>query len=1139
MFGQNFAQTVQELKKYVIKYGAKPLSPYFTAIHWEQATNGDVSLSKVELTTGHTDEFISDLNNLYSVELVKKTFPSADKEHEIVNYFDNLCASTITSGNVGDYKDLHFCLYIPLYEPEFWEQAKALIGWIKSLNRHTHIDVVGFASDLANVIHSEDETNAQQKKTRELQTKTTIQEIVKHRNENSGDIYHFLVMQNTQSGGISLNLNNDSFVRVLGEFAMMCVENYRLVFGVATPQSDLQSFGVSTLHFDKYYFIEYLLHKAYIFAMEREGVQENEVDINFSYNKSKEILKDRIHLLSDFFKKEVLPRIGKDDENYIVAGVTPLLDAKLKEIDTDCDTIINDKNLSIPAKRAILSALLGYDDDLFANTLFDDNTLIFDDLDTEAMNEFIEANNKLLEFYDEDTKEFPFADKAVLSQDRKQDEKTIIHPLNAMKKLHTEIRRRIGYVRNLEQEKKKLESQIENISESKKCLVDGEFYVFGDRKYRLLPEIEEIPLQDDYVPHSVRAASVDLRKDFSNIRNQGQQGSCTAYALTSIYEYILKSNKAEKADLSEAFLYYNSRKKAGDKDKDDGSSYHYAFESLVESGICEEFLMPYCDKDFTTEPTQEAYDDALQRRVKKAVNVNRNIEDLKSALEDGYPIAISAILCDSFGKGHKGIISLPTEEELEKAQKEGSKHYRHAMVICGYNNDDKLFIVRNSWGTEFGDNGYCYIPYSYIVNEDLVRFAAIITEIETTENYSVKKGEKKSTWNVDKTDANVRFEIAKNSLAEQQLLLRKNKKDYELLRLSYELLKQKLKDPNNHDKLRNSTKERIETEVRMLGILRKKTREEKYKRLNEFRKRTWKTGINIVSIATIIATGLFLLLGTILAAVAILVFLYFPYRRRKLKKLEREFDDKLERLAKQIGEKKVELEQTSLKMHFAGDFLRKLFELHSAVTAKHSAAASFGANLKIWYFQERETIKQLNPDTQMPFIPLLKNDKLDDYFETHKTTITENISLSAGIVDFSKTIENDTISKEDLKQYKENIKENCVKELEDLLQNFNVYSYLCNPNVRRFEFLDKNPQYVEEILPKLDEKSHVFLCDNGAHPIVPGKFIFINAPTDDDKKQWERFYPRFFSVIPNSVSFSSPYKVMVVQLAELNVSQID
>ena len=43
----------------------------------------------------------------------------------------------------------------------------------------------------------------------------------------------------------------------------------------------------------------------------------------------------------------------------------------------------------------------------------------------------------------------------------------------------------------------------------------------------------------------------------------------------------------------------------------------------------------------------------------------------------------------------------------------------HAIAAVGYDDDKEYFIVRNSWGTEWGDNGYCYIPYTYLLNKNL------------------------------------------------------------------------------------------------------------------------------------------------------------------------------------------------------------------------------------------------------------------------------------------------------------------------------------------------------------------------------------------------------------------------------------
>lgn len=212
--------------------------------------------------------------------------------------------------------------------------------------------------------------------------------------------------------------------------------------------------------------------------------------------------------------------------------------------------------------------------------------------------------------------------------------------------------------------------------------------------------------------HRVKAQSVDLRQGFTDIKNQGKQGACLAFALASIYEYFLKSNQDPNPNLSEAFLYYNARKKEGKTHEDAGSKLSNAVESLVESGICIEALCPYHEELYVREPSEEAYANAKNHRVRKALNVNCTLEDIKSALEDGFPVAVSVNLYASFGSGYKGFISYPTAGEKQEKIEE---HGRHAMVICGYSDENRIFIVRNSWGTGFGDKGYCYMPYSYIM----------------------------------------------------------------------------------------------------------------------------------------------------------------------------------------------------------------------------------------------------------------------------------------------------------------------------------------------------------------------------------------------------------------------------------------
>ena len=96
---------------------------------------------------------------------------------------------------------------------------------------------------------------------------------------------------------------------------------------------------------------------------------------------------------------------------------------------------------------------------------------------------------------------------------------------------------------------------------------------------------------------------------------------------------------------------------------------------------------------------------------------------MKTALANGTPVIIGFDVYDSFegawgdiphGQAGSGMMPYPntsTEELLGG----------HAVCIVGY--DDNLnggrFIVRNSWGTSWGDNGYFYMPYQVIQNTSM------------------------------------------------------------------------------------------------------------------------------------------------------------------------------------------------------------------------------------------------------------------------------------------------------------------------------------------------------------------------------------------------------------------------------------
>lgn len=209
---------------------------------------------------------------------------------------------------------------------------------------------------------------------------------------------------------------------------------------------------------------------------------------------------------------------------------------------------------------------------------------------------------------------------------------------------------------------------------------------------------------------------IDLRPKFSEVYDQGKIGSCTANALCSIYEYDTNNFKG-----SRLFLYYNERIYINETNRDDGAFMSDGIESLKTYGLCEEKYWSYLIENVFKEPTKEAYENGKKNYVLEAFNISNDIKIIKSWLIKNEPIAVAIALYSNFINSKSGIIGLP--QDIDKFV--GG----HAVIICGFDDNNKRFILRNSWGSYWGDNGYFYLPYDYISNDNLCGDLWIITRI--------------------------------------------------------------------------------------------------------------------------------------------------------------------------------------------------------------------------------------------------------------------------------------------------------------------------------------------------------------------------------------------------------------------------
>ena len=204
-------------------------------------------------------------------------------------------------------------------------------------------------------------------------------------------------------------------------------------------------------------------------------------------------------------------------------------------------------------------------------------------------------------------------------------------------------------------------------------------------------------------------SSVDLRKWFPGIRDQGQEGSCTGHATAAVREVLYGSFHGKMIDTrrSPAYLYARTRMAEGTWPDDSGATMADEFAVLQSYGVCDEGDMPY-DQD-PAEPIPEICDaDAMPYRVPATAWVDMaDPNNAKTVLAAGMPIGIAIPVYQSFEDvGSSGEVPIP---DPDKEALLGG----HGLPILGYDDKAKIWIIANSWGEGAGDGGYYYLPYSY------------------------------------------------------------------------------------------------------------------------------------------------------------------------------------------------------------------------------------------------------------------------------------------------------------------------------------------------------------------------------------------------------------------------------------------
>lgn len=241
---------------------------------------------------------------------------------------------------------------------------------------------------------------------------------------------------------------------------------------------------------------------------------------------------------------------------------------------------------------------------------------------------------------------------------------------------------------------------------------------------------------------STLATSMDLRAWCSPIEDQLNLGSCTANAGVGMAEYYERRAFGKYINASRLFLYKTTRellKSTGDT----GAFLRSTMEAMVLFGLPPEDYWPYVVANFDNEPSAFLYSFGQNYQ---ALNYYRFdpagtakpalLNSIKTSLASGLPVMFGFTVYNSYTQAsvaNKGAIPYPVAGEKVVGG--------HAVVAIGYNDALQIknstagtkattgaLLIRNSWGTGWGDAGYGWLPYDYVLKGLATDWWALISQ---------------------------------------------------------------------------------------------------------------------------------------------------------------------------------------------------------------------------------------------------------------------------------------------------------------------------------------------------------------------------------------------------------------------------
>lgn len=228
-------------------------------------------------------------------------------------------------------------------------------------------------------------------------------------------------------------------------------------------------------------------------------------------------------------------------------------------------------------------------------------------------------------------------------------------------------------------------------------------------KYLIVPSSADSRDYKYTIKNNSLRPEVDLRLWDSLVEDQQQLGSCVGNAVTNAYELMVKRlYPVAFTDLSRLFVYYNARDIENMLGQDEGVyEIRSALKGLKSHGVCKEQIWPYDISRVNEKPSIEAYQEAQHRSIVSYSAVS-TLNEILDAINSNQPVVTGITIYSNFYlvDMNNSVLSLPKSSD----QKIGG----HAVTLLGYSLPLQQILAKNSFGQDWGQGGYFWLPFEYV-----------------------------------------------------------------------------------------------------------------------------------------------------------------------------------------------------------------------------------------------------------------------------------------------------------------------------------------------------------------------------------------------------------------------------------------